>query len=115
MQCPVCLAYSFVAHSAVLQQVAVPVLIVPPLLPPGSHDGRCHGEVVFRFQVPAVIGLVHLLNVIQKVFKGLPVPVRIEQRGERLVQLMEGLEAGKDVIAFLEPPYADVVHGALTD
>lgn len=50
----------------------------------------------------AVVGFVYLPDVVQKAFEGFPLAVLVEQGGEGFVELVEGLDAGEDVVGVLE-------------
>ena len=62
MQHAVTAAHTLVAYSAVLQQVAVAVLL--ELLPAGCHQGGSLCQIVLRAQIVHVIGLVNPLNLV---------------------------------------------------
>lgn len=62
MQHAVTAAHTLVAYGAVLQQVAVAVLL--ELLPAGCHQGGSLCQIVLRAQIVHVIGLVNPLNLV---------------------------------------------------
>lgn len=92
--------HPFVADSSVLEIVFVSVLGKP--FPLGCHLGRRHGKVILRPQIVAVVGIVDLSNVVQKRLERFSIAVRIDQCRESLIELMEGLEAGKDVVRSMQ-------------
>ncbi len=50
-----------------------------------------------------VVGLVYLLNVIQKLFEQFTIAVPVDERREGLIELMERLDAREDVVRPLQP------------
>ena len=62
MQHAVTAAHTLVAYSAVLQQIAVAVLL--ELLPASSHQGGSLCQIVLHAQIIHVIGLVNPLNLV---------------------------------------------------
>lgn len=91
----------FWAHLAVVGGSVLEVVTVPVLhktLPAGSHFSRGDHEVVLRTQIVAVVLLVYLSNIVQKAFERFSAAVLVEQGGERLVQLVEGLHSREDIV-----------------
>ena len=68
-------------------------------------------EVVFGPQVVAVVAAVYLSNVVIEAFERLSFAVLIEQRREGLVEFVEGLDAGEDVVGLLQARTHVVRHG----
>ena len=107
-----------VAGGAVLEVVSVAV--AGDLLPFGSHGGGGVSEVVLGEEIVSVVGSVDLSNVVIKAFEGLTKPVLIEERGEGLIELMEGLDGGEEIIGALQAAahiggHLDALEGAVED
>ena len=97
-----------VAGGAVLEIVSVAV--AGDLLPFGSHGGGGVSKVVLGAEVVLIVGFVDRLNVIQKAFEGLSNAILIEQGGEGLIELVESLDAGEDVVGVGKAPTHGVAH-----
>ena len=107
-----------VSCGAVLEVVSVSV--AGDLLPFGGHGGGGVSEVVLGEEVVSVVGRIDLSNVVIKAFEGLTKPVLIEERGEGLMELMEGLDGGEEIIGALEAAahiggHLDALEGAVED
>ena len=106
-------AHMVVAGGAVLEVIAVAV--AGDLLPFGGHGGGGVSKVVLGAQVVLIVGFVDRLNVIQKAFEGLSNAILIEQGGEGLIELVESLDAGEDVVGLLKSGAHGVAHPDLTE
>ena len=88
--------YLAILGGTVLQVVLIAIL--SELLPLCSHGGRSLYEVVFCMQIVGVVGVVDLLNVIQKAFERLFITILIEHGRKSLVELVECLDTREDVV-----------------
>ena len=68
-------------------------------------------EIVLSVEVVLIVCFVDLLNVVIKLFERLSIAVLIEEGWESLVELVEGLESGEDVVGPREPPPHGLRHG----
>ena len=101
-------AHLVILGRAVLQ--VVPVAILAELFPLRRHGGRSLYEVVFGVQIVGIVGVVDLLDVIQKAFERLFVAILIEHGRESLVELVERLDAREDVVGAGKPFAHLVAH-----
>ena len=54
---------------------------------------------LFCTKVVLVVGTFYLLNVIQKLFEWFSIAVLVDKRRERLIELVERLDAEEDVVS----------------
>ena len=102
-----------VAGRAVLE--VIPVTVLHEALPLVGHLGRCLYEIVLGPQVVGVIGFVDSSNVAQKLFERLSIAILVEERRKCLVQFVESLHAGEDVVGALQPLAHKVGHRYLPE
>ena len=60
---------------------------------------RLSPRKLFCTKVVLVVGTVYLLNVIQKLFEWFSIAVLVDKRRERLIELVERLDAEEDVVS----------------
>ena len=101
-------AHVAVSLCAVLEHVARGVLV--EALPSGSHLCRSLCEIELGAEVIDVVVLVHLEHLLDELAERLPLPVLVEEAGESLVELMEGLDAGEHIVAPMEPLPHGIAH-----
>ena len=99
-----------VSCGPVLEQVSVGVV---ELFPFGSHVGGSVCEVVFRPEVVSVVSVVDCSNVVEKSFERFSDAVLVEEGWESLVEFMESLDAGEDVVRLLQAASEFVGHGRI--
>ena len=60
------------------------------------------GEIVLGAEIVFIVGSVDGLNVVEELFERLSIAVRIEERGERLIEFVESFESGENEVGLLQ-------------
>ena len=68
-------------------------------------------EVIFRTEVVSVVGAVYPSNIIQKLFERFSIAVLVDERVCCLIEFVERLEAGEDVVRPLKTLSHGIRHG----